>query len=85
MLPGFLCLILSQACISGKKRQALGGPTQGHPYSNLPDQHLHLNSEKGSDWSAWVMDPLLDQSLCARKWCTLIGQLASVPALWMGD
>ena len=38
----FLCLILHQASTTGS-----GGPTQGHPYSNLLGQHLHLNSREG--------------------------------------
>lgn len=80
----FLGLILHQPSTTAKKT-GIGGPTKGHPYSNLLDRHLHLNPGNDSDWSAQVLDPPLDQSPSPRKWSTLIGQLASAPPFGCGD
>lgn len=62
----FLGLILHQPSTTAKKT-GIGGPTKGHPYSNLLDQHLHLNPGNDSDWSAQVLDPPLDQPITKSK------------------
>lgn len=84
--PQFLVTHSQSGFYHRQEQTGLRGPIQGHPYRNLLDQHLCLNPGKDSNWSAWVLDPPLDQSLCPRKWSTLIGQLTSVPAfVWEID